>query len=109
LPTALSLGLSFTPFTPVTVDVDVDIPMDLDGGGAPTAAISGAVGLEVRVSGFAGVHAGFRLRGDNPLFTLGASLGLGTMVLVVNYSLDLMGSVNPLENYSVSATVPLGK
>jgi hypothetical protein len=109
LPTELSLGLAYAPLRPLTIDVDVDIPVDLEGGAAPVQAISAAVGLDVRFSGFAGVHAGFRLRGDNPLITLGASLGLGTLDLVVNYSLDLMGGADPLENYSVSATVPLGK
>ena len=41
--------------------------------------------------------------------TLGARLGLGPLELVVNYALDLMGGVNPLENYSVAATIPLGR
>lgn len=108
LPTLLSLGVAYAPVSPVTVDVDVNIPVSLEGGGVPVEIIDGAVGLEVRMSGFAAVHAGFRLKGDNPRIALGARLDLGSLDLVVNYALDLMGGVNPLENYSVAATVSLG-
>ncbi len=108
LPTLLSVGVAYAPVSPVTVDVDVDIPVSLEGGGVPVENIDGAVGLEVRFSGFAAVHAGFRLKGDNPRLALGARLGLGQLDLVVNYALDLMGGANPLENYSVAATISLG-
>jgi hypothetical protein len=109
LPTMLSLGVSYAPVSPVTLDVDLNIPVSLEGGGVPVGNIDGAVGLEVRISGFASVLAGFRLKGDNPRLALGARLGLGPLDLVVNYALDLMGGVNPLENYSVAATVALGQ
>jgi hypothetical protein len=108
LPTLLSLGVSYAPVSPVTVDADVNIPVSLDGGGVPVENVDGALGMEVRISGFAAVHAGFRLKGDNPRLALGTRLGLGPLDLTVNYNLDLMGGVNPLENYSVAATMALG-
>jgi len=107
LPTLLSLGVAYAPVSPFTVDVDVNIPVSLEGGRVPVESVDGAVGFEVRMSGFAAVHAGFRLKGDNPRLAVGARLGIGPLDLVVNYALDLMGGVNPLENYSVAATVSL--
>jgi hypothetical protein len=109
LPTAVSLGVSYAPVRPVTIDVDVDIPVSLTGGGVPVESIDGAVGLELRMTSFLAVHTGVRLKGDNPRFALGVQLDLGAVDLVVNYALDLMGGVNPLENYSVAATIPLGR
>jgi hypothetical protein len=108
LPTALTFAVAYAPVGPVTIDADVDVPVSLDGGGVPAQGIRGAVGIEVRMSGFAAVYAGCRLQGDNPRLTMGARLGIGQLDLVVNYAVDLMGGVNPLENYSVAATVSLG-
>jgi hypothetical protein len=109
LPTLLSLGASYAPVSPVTVDVDVNIPVNLEGGGVPVESIDGAVGLEVRICGFASAYTGVRLKSDNPRLALGARLGLGRLDLVANYTLDLMGGVNPLENFSVAVTVYLGE
>ncbi len=108
LPTALTFGIAWAPFAPLTFDLDVDVPVSLSGGLVPVENVDGALGLEVRMSSFASVHAGFRLKGDNPRLTLGARLGFGAMSIVADYTLDLVGGVNPLTNYSVAAVLATG-
>ena len=47
LPPAVSLGVSYAPVRPLTIDVDVNIPVSLTGGGVPVENIDAAVGLKL--------------------------------------------------------------
>ncbi len=48
------------------------------------------------------------MKADNPRVSVGANLTLGTMALNMNYNLDLSGSLNPLDKFSVEAKFDLG-
>jgi len=54
------------------------------------------------------VQGGVLMKADNPRVSVGAALALGTIDLDMNYNLDLSGSVNPLDKFSVQAKFDLG-
>ena len=45
---------------------------------------------------------------SQPKFSLGSSIRLGRMGFTANYNVDLMGGFNPLDMFSVEATLELG-
>lgn len=48
------------------------------------------------------------MKADNPRISVGAALTLGTLALNMNYNLDLSGSLNPVDKFSVQAKFDLG-
>jgi tetratricopeptide (TPR) repeat protein len=48
------------------------------------------------------------MKADNPRISVGAVLTLGTLALTMNYNLDLSGSLNPVDKFSVQAEFNLG-
>jgi hypothetical protein len=66
------------------------------------------VGTNVLVTSFLSVQGGVLMKADNPRVSVGAALTLGTLALNMNYNLDLSGSLNPLDKFSVQAKFDLG-
>jgi hypothetical protein len=109
LPTVLSAGLAYSPAAAFTLSTDVHIPISFDSARFPAERISIAAGINVLVASFLSLHGGVHLKTDNPKFSIGSSLDLGMMSFVVNYNVDLMGRMDPLDKFSVAATLELGR
>jgi hypothetical protein len=53
------------------------------------------------------LQAGFQIK-ENPRVSLGANVTLDNVDFVINYNLDLSGKINPLDKFSVKASLNLG-
>ncbi len=107
LPQELTAGLAWSPLRPWTLAVDCNVPFSFPSQ-PPAMLPSLAVGTTVAVAPFLSVQAGVLASTSNPKVSVGAALDIGTLVLNTNYNLDLSGSLNPLDKFSVEAKFLLG-
>jgi hypothetical protein len=106
LPSLMTAGIGYSPVRPVTVAVDLSVPFSLDPQ-APAQSWYIASGVDVTVTPFLSIQGGFRLK-ENPQVSVGSTLDLGQITFTANYNLDLSGSVNPVDKFSIEAKVNLG-
>ena len=107
LPQMATAGLAWSPFRPWTIAFDFNYPFSFPGQ-PPAEVWNLAVGTNVLVTSFLSVQGGVLMKADNPRVSVGAALTLGTLALNMNYNLDLSGSLNPLDKFSVQAKFDLG-
>jgi hypothetical protein len=107
LPQIATAGIAWSPFRPWTIAVDFNYPFSFPGQ-PPAEVWNVAAGTTVTVTDFLSVQGGVLMKADNPRVSVGAALTLGTLALNMNYNLDLSGSVNPLDKFSVEAKFDLG-
>jgi tetratricopeptide (TPR) repeat protein len=107
LPQIATAGIAWSPLRPWTMALDFNYPFSFPGQ-PPAEVWNIAVGTSVAMTNFLSVQGGVLMKADNPRLSLGAALALGTLALDMNYNLDLSGSVNPLDKFSVQAKFDLG-
>jgi hypothetical protein len=107
LPQIATAGIAWSPLRPWTMAADFNYPFSLPGQ-PPAEVWNVAVGTTVAMTSFLSVQAGVLMKADNPRVSVGAALTLGTLALDMNYNLDLSGSLNPLDKFSVQAKFDLG-
>jgi hypothetical protein len=87
--------------------VDYNLPFSFPG--QPPAAVGTiAAGTTVAIASFLSVQSGVLVSASNPKVSVGAALGIGNLALTMNYNLDLSGSLNPVDKFSVQAKFVLG-
>jgi hypothetical protein len=107
LPTLLSSGIAYSPIHPLLIAMDVNLPISFNPGEQPAERWYIATGIDVTVTNFLSIQGGFRLK-ENPHINLGSTLDLEPVRFTVNYNLDLSGSLNPVDKFSVEAKLKLG-
>lgn len=107
LPQIATAAIAWSPLRPWTVAVDFNYPFSFPGQ-PPAEVWNVAVGTTVAMTSFLSVQGGVLMKADNPRISVGAAVSLGTLALDMNYNLDLSGSVNPLDKFSVQAKFDLG-
>jgi hypothetical protein len=107
LPQIATAGLAWTPLRPWTIAVDFNYPFSFPGQ-PPAQMWSLATGTTVSVTDFLSVQGGLLWDVNKPRISVGSALDLGNLALTMNYNLDLSGSVNPLDKFSVQAKFNLG-
>jgi len=107
LPHVATAGIAWSPLRPWTMAVDFNYPFSFPGQ-PPAEVWNVAVGTTVAMTSFLSVQGGVLMKADNPRVSVGANLALGTLALDMNYNLDLSGSLNPLDKFSVQAKFDLG-
>ena len=107
LPTTATFGLSYRPIRPVVMAFDYSIPINL-----VDPALSEnhywATGFSVAVSQYLSMQSGLMIRGTNPRITVGSKIAVSGIDLNVNYTLDLMTRLQPLNRVSVSVRFDFG-
>ncbi|MBN1695995.1 MAG: UPF0164 family protein [Spirochaetales bacterium] len=107
LPMVFSSGLAYSFIRPVTIAVDFNLPFSFDPVDFPAEHWDIAAGINVVFAKFLSIQAGFRLK-ENPRASLGCSIDVNEYSLVTNYNLDLSGSLNPVDKFSIEAKIRLG-
>jgi hypothetical protein len=107
LPQMATAGLAWSPLRPWTIACDFNYPFSFPGQ-PPAEVWNIAVGTNVLITSFLSVQGGVLMKADNPRVSVGAALTLGGLALNMNYNLDLSGSLNPLDKFSVQAKFDLG-
>ncbi len=106
LPSLLTAGIGYSPLRPITVTADFNLPFTLDSG-TPAQRWYVASGFDLNVTPFLSLQGGFRVK-ENPQITMGTTLDLEKVTFTANYNLDLSGSVNPVDKFSLEAKLNLG-
>lgn len=107
LPTAVSLGFSYSPLRPLVFAMDLCQPVNLI---EPEASegLAWALAVDAALFEFFSVHSGFQLKGGNPRFSLGARVSLASVDVIANYTLDLTTQYKDLNRFSLEAKLDLG-
>ena len=106
LPLVFSTGIAYSFYKPLLFSVDFNLPLSFYPE-LPAERWYIAVGTEVVVTDFLSVQIGFQIK-ENPKVSLGTNINLENIRFDVNYNLDLSGSLNPLDKFSVEASINLG-
>jgi hypothetical protein len=107
LPHVATAGFAWSPLRPWIIAVDGNLPFSF-AGEPPAPGAYLAIGTTVNITDFVSVQAGGLVSAYNPKISVGAALALGTLALTMNYNLDLSGSANPMDKFSVEARFVLG-
>ncbi|MBA7631253.1 hypothetical protein ES703_38783 [subsurface metagenome] len=108
LPTMATMGIAYAPLRPLTLSIDFNYPISFDPENYPAQHWYIASGMDVAVTDFLSIQAGFQFKGDNPRVSVGSTIDLEKISFIVNYNLDLSGRLNPLDKFSVEAKLNLG-
>jgi hypothetical protein len=107
LPTSVTAALAYKPIRPVTLAFDFTMPVnmqDFDLSEKPFWA----AGLDVNITNFLSMRAGFLGRYGGYRITIGSEVDLGRVALDINYSLDLLTQFTPLNRISLGARLNFG-
>lgn len=107
LPTVISAALSYKPLRPLLFSFDFSIPVNMT---APEASEKPywAAGAAVNISSFLSMRTGLLFKAGGVRAALGSAVKLDKFSLDINYTLDLLTQVQPLNRVSVGIRFDLG-
>jgi len=107
LPAVIAAGIAYRPIRPVLLSFDYSVPLNL-----VDLALSErpywATGLSVTVTDFLSMQAGLLVKGTNPRISIGSRVAFAGVDLNINYTLDLLTQLQPLNRVSLSARFDFG-
>jgi len=107
LPSALTAGFSYRPLRPLLFSFDFTVPMnfvDISLSERPYWAF----GFAGEVTRFLSMRAGLMGRAGNARITVGSGINLDRLSIEVNYTLDLLTQIQPLNRVSLGIRLNLG-
>lgn len=107
LPTSINAGFSYRIIKPLAITADFSQPINFLNF-EKSGQWSVGAGIDVNITSFIEVMAGFRLKGANPRFSIGTKFDISKVAFDLNYTFDLTSSTNPVNRFSVAARVDLG-
>jgi tetratricopeptide (TPR) repeat protein len=107
LPTAITAAVSYKPFRPFTFSFDFSIPVNLLDPSLSEKPYA-AIGFSGAVTPFLALKAGLLSKTGNVRVTIGSSVIMDDLSLDINYSLDLLTQLQPLNRVSISAKFDFG-
>jgi tetratricopeptide (TPR) repeat protein len=107
LPTVLTAGLSYKPLRPLLFSFDFSVPLNLKDP-ALSEKPYWAAGIAANVTSFLSMRTGLLAKRGNVRLALGSAIMLKTIAIDVNYSLDLLTQLQPLNRVSVGVRFDLG-
>lgn len=107
LPMVFSGGIAYSFIRPATLAFDFNLPFSFDPENYPAERWYIATGANIIITDFISMQAGFRLK-ENPHISVGCAVEMKEFSIVTNYNLDLSGSFDPLDKFSIEAKIKLG-
>ncbi|MDR0312426.1 MAG: UPF0164 family protein [Treponema sp.] len=107
LPTTFVAGISYKPIRPLLFSLDLLIPMnfaDIQLSEKPYFAF----GFSAQFTSFLSMRMGILGRAGNVRITLGSAIDLNKISLDINYTLDLLTQMQPLNRVSLGVRFDLG-
>jgi tetratricopeptide (TPR) repeat protein len=107
LPTSISAALSYKPLRPLMVSFDFFLPVNML---EPEASEKPywSMGLSAAVTSFLSMRAGLLAKSGNVRLAVGSAVSLKKISFDVNYTLDLLTQLQPLNRVSVGVRIDLG-
>jgi tetratricopeptide (TPR) repeat protein len=107
LPTVAAAGLSWKPLRPVLLSFDYTFPMNMTDMRLSEKSYW-ALGLSAQISSFLSMRAGLLAKHGNLRIALGSAVELPRLSLDLNYTLDLLTQLTPLNRVSLGVRFNLG-
>jgi tetratricopeptide (TPR) repeat protein len=107
LPTVAVAALAYKPLRPLVVSFDFSVPMNLQDMGLREKPYW-AAGLAVSVTSFLSMRTGLMAKAGNVRITIGSAIELEKIALDINYTLDLLTQMQPLNRVSLGVRLDLG-
>jgi len=107
LPTSINAAISYKPLRPITLAFEFILPVnmvDVSISEAPHFAF----GASVNITSFLSMRAGVLYKAGSSRVTVGSALNLSTIAIDVNYTLDLLTQVQPMNRISLAVRFDLG-
>jgi hypothetical protein len=108
LPTTVNAGIAWQPLRYLTFAGDFNLPVNLVD--ITQSSMPGfSVGMALQIANFAGVKAGFQLKGGNPRFTVGGEVdAIEWASFLVSYTLDLSTQFRLGNHLTIQAKLNFG-
>jgi hypothetical protein len=107
LPTVITAGLSYKPLRPLLFSFDFSLPFNLKDPALSEKPYWSA-GISANVTNFLSMRTGLLAKHGNVRLAVGSAITLKTVALDVNYSLDLLTQMQPLNRVSIGVRFDLG-
>ncbi|MDR2049413.1 MAG: UPF0164 family protein [Treponema sp.] len=107
LPTAVVASLAYKPLRPLTLDFDFTVPLNLVDFSLSEKPYW-AAGMNVAITSFLSMRAGLLGKTGGYRVTLGSAVNFGKIALDLNYSLDLLTQLTPLNRVSIAVRFNFG-
>jgi len=107
LPTVMAAGISYKPIRPLILAFDFYMPLNMMDFGLSEKPYY-AVGTAVNVTKFLSMRAGTMIKAGGSRITIGSAVTLEKIAVDVNYTLDLLTQLQPLNRVSLGLRLDLG-
>jgi hypothetical protein len=107
LPTLAAAGISWKPLRPVLLSFDYSFPINMTDF-ASSEQPYWAAGLSAQITGFLSMRCGLLAKSGNARIALGSAVDLGRLSVDLNYTLDLLTQLTPLNRVSLGVRFNLG-
>ncbi|MCL2181785.1 MAG: UPF0164 family protein [Treponema sp.] len=107
LPSSVSAAFSWRPIRPVTIALDFTLPvnlMDISLSEMPYAAL----GISANITRFLSMRAGFLYKAGSSRISVGSAVQLNNISVDINYTLDLLTQLQPLNRVSLGVRFDMG-
>ena len=107
LPSAITAGFSYRPVRPLLFSFDYSVPVNFVDPSLSERPFW-AAGFAAEVTNFLSMRAGLMGRAGNARITVGSGIHLERMSIEVNYTLDLLTQIQPMNRISLGVRLNLG-
>jgi len=107
LPTVANAAFSYKPIRPLTLGFDFLLPLNLADMSLSESPY-GAVGMAVNVTSFLSMRAGVMVKPGSSRVTIGSAVSMDKISFDINYTLDLLTQLQPLNRISLGVRFDLG-
>jgi len=107
LPTVAGAAFSYKPIRPLTLAFDFYKPLNMTDFNLSEKPYF-AFGTAVNVTDFLSMRAGTMIKAGGSRITIGSAVNLNKIAVDINYTLDLLTQLQPLNRISIGARLDLG-
>jgi len=107
LPTVLNAAISYKPIRPITLAFDFCLPCNLTDFSLSESPY-GALGLSVNITNFFSMRTGVMVKPGSSRITVGSAVNMNKISFDINYTLDLLTQLQPLNRISLAVRFDLG-
>ncbi|GBU28920.1 hypothetical protein R84B8_02482 [Treponema sp. R8-4-B8] len=107
LPTVLNAAISYKPIRPLAFAFEFSLPLNLTDISLSESPY-GALGVSVNITNFLSMRAGVMVKSGSSRITVGSAINMNKISLDINYTLDLLTQLQPLNRISLAVRFDLG-
>jgi tetratricopeptide (TPR) repeat protein len=107
LPTVATAAISYKPIRPVVLALDFNVPLNLMDISLSELPF-GSFGISAAVTNFLSMRAGLMVKAGSSRITVGSAINFNNIAFDVNYTLDFLTQMQPLNRISLGVRMDLG-